>query len=142
MQNEVPMKNEALQYPYRETGIRPPLERREAVLLSRDGNAAGRARPSVEARSFIKRMAGAVFHARLLDKLPKWVLAQVEKGVSVVEFVDLLKKRTLRAPSEENLHLALALANEIMRKERGPQTLRQALTQELVDELSDERRAK
>jgi hypothetical protein len=90
------------------------------------------------ARPFQKRAAAEIAYYPEGQRLPKWVLALIEKKVSVEDFAQTVHDRTLRAPSEDNQRLALLLANEIARLPDGPEILDRYLTPELLVGLSGE----
>jgi hypothetical protein len=123
-------------YPFQERGVRADLTADEAALLGHESASAATRRPPAAAVAFRGQAVKAAIHFADPVAVPSWVKAQIQKQVKPGEFLELLVKRSLRAGTEENLRLALALANEIGRKEDGAPALRRVITQKLVDQLA------
>jgi hypothetical protein len=124
-------------YPFEETGVRPAPDREEAAVFSTAALTEGGVRsvPS-QARRFQKQAAAELSEHPMPEKLPRWVLALVQKKVQADELAKTVAERTMRAPSKENQTLALMLANEIARMDGGPEAIQRHFTPELLDRVS------
>lgn len=128
---------ERADYPFKELGPRRGPDLDDVRAFARQGvRHDGRRSIPTAARSFQQRAAAEVAHYPETPALPKWILALVEKKVSVDEFARAVHDRTLRAPSEENQRLALLLANELARMPNGSKTVERYLTPDLLLRLS------
>lgn len=128
-------------YPYREKGPRPRPDAADVRAFARGGNFdAGRKTTPAAARLFQQRAARQVSSPPSEVPLPRWVLALRQREVSLAEFAETVYKRTLRAPTKENLTLALMLANEIARAEGGGELVAEYVTPELLAHLGAERK--
>jgi hypothetical protein len=124
-------------YPFKQLGSRRAPDLDDVRAFARRGlREGGRRTVPTAARPFQKRAAAEIAHYPEPQALPRWVLALVEKKVSVEELARTVHDRTLRAPTEENQKLALLLANEIARTPDGPELLERHLTPELLQRLS------
>lgn len=68
---------------------------------------------------------------------PAWLRALAEKKADDDQVVEVALRRLSRAPSKGNLELAQAILNDLGRKEGGGPRLRRALTQKLVDQITE-----
>lgn len=126
-------------YPFKELGPRRAPDQSDVRAFARRGiREGGRRTVPTAARAFQKRAGAEVAQYPEPPALPRWVLALVEKKVSVEEFAKTVHDRTLRAPSAENQRLALLLANEIARRPDGSQILERYLTPELLRRVTGE----
>jgi len=128
---------ERADYPFKELGPRRGPDLDEVRAFARQGvRHDGRRSVPTAARAFQQRAAAEITPYPELHELPRWVLALVEKRVSVDEFARTVHDRTLRAPSEENQRLALLLANELARTPNGSEIVGRYLTPDLLQRLS------
>lgn len=131
------MEDKIPEYP--DMGIRTPPDIAELEEFEQAADKDGGMREiSLEAQNFADRFSGALTQYPKAKKLPNWVRAMVEKKVSVEELTQTLHDRISRAPSHENLEMALLLANEIARMKGGSEALAKHLTEEFLSRLKGE----
>lgn len=68
---------------------------------------------------------------------PSWLRSLAERRASDDQLIEAAERRLTRAPSRANLELGQAIANDLGRKEGGGKRLRRALTQKLVDQVTE-----
>jgi hypothetical protein len=131
----MPIKH--LEYPYAHKGVRKAPDERELRIFTQTSIHEGgmKAMPAPAAK-FARAFQASVRRYPEPRELPVWLLALVEKKVSVQELAAAVHDRLVRAPSEENQELALLLANEIARMKGGPEVLSKHATPELFLKLS------
>jgi hypothetical protein len=129
---------ERLNYPYVEVGprSRPTEADRRAFgqVAQREGH---RRRSPVAARSFQDVSAARVQPHPEIETLPRWLLAHIERGATSEEIAQAMRDRLVRAPSEANQKLALAVANEIARDPKGGPIVRRHLTRDVFARVSE-----
>jgi hypothetical protein len=120
-------------------GTRKAPEREELLGFLRESEREGGSkRIPAAAKRFAGSFAATLTHYPKRRELPKWLRAMVAKNAPVEELAKTLHDRLLRAPSEENMELALIMANEIARLDGGPAVLNRYVTPELLARLSGE----
>lgn len=120
-------------------GSRDVLSARQASIFRRVATADGKVDLPSDASRFAESSRSAYRYREEPisdEELPNWVRAHVEKSATIDELLVELRRRLLRAPTEEHLHLALAVANEVARRPEGARIVRRHLSQELVDSLT------
>lgn len=130
------MKEKKIDYPYEQKGARKAPDKRELRIFAQTAlHEGGATEMSATAQKFAGRFAATVSHYPRQRELPNWLRAQIEKKVPVEELAKTFNERLQRAPSEENMELALIVANEISRMDGGSKALARYLTPTLFKRL-------
>jgi hypothetical protein len=130
------MKDKEIAYPYEQKGVRKAPDQRELRLFVRAAQHEGGAKEMpAPAQKFASRFSTTLTHYPKRRELPNWLSAQIEKKVPVEELAKTFHERLLRAPSEENMELALLMANEIARLDGGSEALAKHVTPDLFAKL-------
>lgn len=130
------MKEKKIDYPYEQKGVRQAPDKRELRVFAQAAlQEGGATEMPAAAQKFASRFAATVSHYPERRELPNWLRAQIEKKVPVEELAKTFHERLQRAPSQENMELALIVANEISRMDGGSKALARYLTPTLFKRL-------
>jgi hypothetical protein len=125
-------------YPFKRVGAADPPEPDQAASLLRSEARSGRPqKPPRVPQAFLKRERAATIDDPVVAdaRTRKLLYAHVERDDSGSAVLASALKRALRAPSTRNLERMRAVANEVGRRRGGGKALREALTEEAVEEL-------
>lgn len=130
-------KSRDIRYPYKELPPQPPGDRSSSVgepLAAGATDAAGEVVRSIaEARRQLTRIP-------VRKAPPKWVLSYVERDAPLEELVERLKTRARSMHSARGQAEAVAIINELGRSKKGAALVREGLTQDLLDAITEDGR--
>ena len=133
------MNKSITDFQYPEKGVRKIIDENEARLFTRVSlSEGGTKRIPAAASAFARNFSSGISGYSKPSELPNWLKALATKKVSMAELAKAVHDRLNRAPTRENMELALNLANEIARLKGGGEILSSYVTPELLARLSGE----
>ena len=118
-------------------GVRDALTRREAVVIGRRPSKSGAGtKPADLTAEEASRLDGQRYRTPRVARLPKWVLAHVERDAPQQEFLATLSSRVRRAPTKATLEAAEAYLNDLTRRPEAVPAVIDLLDDDLFARIS------